>query len=179
MLRSLERRSTMLSGSTGSPQEVLVEVLALTKISNILVVLVQHPPRPQSLLHSLYFRQTMRSALHKLRVLTWQHTVVCVKSCATKLEKLTRFNWEHGTRTFACQLARNNTHKHKQKQTHGGIRVTYGQTFSFFFLSVCLLQTHMKQRCTAQGTLGEPCQTSSDRNSLWKQKVSAPAISVR
>lgn len=82
----------MLSGSTGSPQEVLVEVLALTKISNILVVLVQHPPRPQSLLHSLYFRQTMRSALHKLRVLTWQHTVVCVKSCATKLEKLTRFN---------------------------------------------------------------------------------------
>lgn len=77
----------MLSGSIGSPQEALVEVLAPTKIANILVVLVRHHPRPQSLLHSLYFRQTMRSALHKLRVLTWQHTVVCVKSCATKLEK--------------------------------------------------------------------------------------------
>lgn len=57
----------MLSGSTGSPQEVLVEVLALIKIPNILAVLVRHPPRPPSLLRSLYFRWTMGSALHTLK----------------------------------------------------------------------------------------------------------------
>lgn len=55
----------MLSGSTGSPQEVLVEVLAPTKIPKILAALVRHPPRPPSLQRSLYFRRTMSSALQE------------------------------------------------------------------------------------------------------------------
>lgn len=59
----------MLPGSTGSPQEVIVEVFAPTKISNIFAVLFRHPPHSLSLLRSLYFRRTMRSALRKLRVL--------------------------------------------------------------------------------------------------------------
>jgi len=56
----------MLSGSTGSPQEVLVEILARQKSQTFLQFLLDTLPAHNPFC-ALYFRRTTRSALRKLK----------------------------------------------------------------------------------------------------------------